>query len=704
MTSGSDWTAPRRAGVALGAGLAALSLFAAPAIAHAGPAATQAGPTTGQAAPATAPESPAGAAAASVPRPAAVAYPIPDGAIFVSPSGNDSAAGTEAQPLRTLGAAVSRVAAGGTIVLRGGVYREGLGGINKRITVQPYPYEDVQLKGSDVITAWTADGDDWRATNWTSPFCQDCFPDDAINPERPEAGLPDQVFRNGVPLRQVSDRPEVVPGTFYVDPDTKALYVGDNPAGATIEASSRWRAMLLNPSAAGSVIRGLTFTEYAPHWNEDQLAVLIVNAPNSVIENNVFTRSAGRSLGVFNTGVTVIGNQVVDNGGAGANFNRAHDVVVRGNTFSRNNTAGFAVATCKAVCTIAGLKMAHTANPTVEDNIFADNDGTGYWCDLGCTNGVIRRNTVTNNTNNGIYWEVSSRATISDNEITGNGRGIKIAGSDHVTISGNRLTGNAIQFGIYDDERSPSSDSYSASLGLTWNTTNTVITDNTASGTSATNRLMETNRTAQINATQMIERATGNLVSGNQTILWCPSSSCTTYSTIAAFAAATGIPFGSVGTSDPTNRLTDPGFEANPPVWGTFGPATVLTPVSTARTGAQALRISTTGTPPVTAGATSPSPQLRTVAGRTYSAACWVRSDSPITARVRVQEYTPDWQSVTGPTQSDGVTLSDPATWYRVTLTYTATTSDNLLPLTVFSNNLTPGGPTLVVDDCTLTD
>ena len=686
----------RRAGVAIAAGLVVLNLAAVPGTASAG-----AAPDTGTAV-APGPGRTTDPAAAGVPSPRAVAYPIPPGALFVSPTGNDSAPGTEAQPLRTLTAAVSRVSAGGTIVMRGGVYREGLGGINKRITVQPYPNENVQLKGSDIISAWTADGDDWRATNWTSPLCQTCYDEDAIDPAYPLAGKPDQVFRNGVELRQVGSRSEVVPGTFYVDPDSRALYVGDNPAGAVIEASVRWRAMLLNPSAAGSVIRGLTFTEYAPHWNEDQLAVLVVNAPDSVIENNVFTRSAGRALGVYNTGITVTGNQVVDNGGTGGSFNRAHGVVVEGNTFSRNNTAGFAVSTCTYACTIAGLKMAHTANPTVRDNVFADNHGTGYWCDLGCTNGVITGNTVVNNSNNGIYWEVSSRATISDNQIDGNGRGVKVSGSDHVTITGNRFSGNRTQLGIYDDARSPSTDAYSASLGLTWDTTNTVITDNTIVGTSATTLLMETNRTAQVNAAQMIGQATGNTVSGNQTIHWCPSSTCTRYSTIAAFASATGIPFGSTVTP-PTNHLTDPGFEANPPVWNTFGPATVLTPVSTARTGARALQISTTGTPPVTAGATSPSPQLRTVAGRTYSASCWVRSASPITARIRVQEYTPTWQSVTGPIDSAGVTLSDPNTWYQITLTHTATTSDNLLPLIVYSHHLTPGGPTLLVDDCTLT-
>ena len=684
-----------------------------------------------------------------------VSYPIPDGALFVSPNGDDNAAGTESAPLRTLAAAVRKVKSGGTIVMRGGIYREDVGGINKKVTIQPYPREAVEIKGSDIIPNWTKDGDDWRATGWASRLCQTCYHEDAIDPAYPLAGKPDQVFRNGEPLVQVATRGEVKPGTFFIDPSTKALYIGDDPSGAVIEASVRWRAMLLNPSAAGSVIRGLTFSEFAPHWNEDQLAMLVVNAPDAVIENNVFTRSAGRALGVFNTGITVLNNKVVDNGGTGGIFNRAHDVLVQGNIFSRNNQARFAISSCDAVCTIAGLKMAHTRNALVTNNVFSDNHGTGFWCDLGCTEGVITGNTVTNNANNGIYWEVSSGAVISDNDISGNGRGIKVSGSDRVTITNNRFGPNKIQIGVYDDARSPSTDTYSRELGLTWDTADVVITGNTFDASTGTSLLVETNRTNQADASDMIKQAADNRVAGTQTIQWCESS-CKKYSTIAEFAAATGIPFGltvkalpatspspssnaakpspspavptSKAPSSPTpkpsaasstkpstkpssssapspssgkNLLSDPGFEADPPVWTAFAPGTELRVVSSARGGNHALQVRTTREGPVTAGATS-APRERTKKGQTYQASCWVRSSSSILVRLQVQEYTPNWTSVTRPSVSNPVRLGDNK-WRQVTLTYTATTDGNLLPLTVQSHNLTAGGPSFVVDDCSLT-
>src|SRR5689334_3667358 len=62
------------------------------------------------------------------------AYPVPQGAVFAAPDGSDTAAGTVDHPLRTVKAAVAKSGAGGTVVLRAGMYREGDIVVNKRIT------------------------------------------------------------------------------------------------------------------------------------------------------------------------------------------------------------------------------------------------------------------------------------------------------------------------------------------------------------------------------------------------------------------------------------------------------------------------------------------------------------------------------------------------------------------------------------------
>jgi len=158
-------------------------------------------------------------------------------------------------------------------------------------------------------------------------------------------------------------------------------------------------------------------------------------------------------------------------------------------------------------------------------------------------------------------------------------------------------------------------------------------------------------------------------------------------------------------------QLPDPGFEATPAGWSTFGPSTVLTPLATARSGAGALQIETTATTAVVAGATNRPVLVTTVAGQRYRASCWVRSPAdgdgdgggdPARAQVQVQEYTTDWQRAGDAAPSDRVTLTDPGRWYPVTVTYTARQSGNQLPLTVFSTDLRAGGPTLLADDCSL--
>ena len=88
-------------------------------------------------------------------------YPVPAGAIFVSPTGNNTNAGTEAAPLRTVMAAVTKIPSNGarTIVLRGGVYHESVKvESNRSATIQNYPGEAVWFDGSVPVTNWSAIG------------------------------------------------------------------------------------------------------------------------------------------------------------------------------------------------------------------------------------------------------------------------------------------------------------------------------------------------------------------------------------------------------------------------------------------------------------------------------------------------------------------------------------------------------------------
>ena len=145
----------------------------------------------------------------------AAQYAVPPGAIVVSTTGKDTAAGTTSAPLRTLGRAISVAASGRTIVLRGGTYHEAVRiPSNKKLTIQSWSGEAVWLDGSIAVSGWVRDGATWRHDGWTyqfdhSPTDTRGAPDNTadhwryLNAEYPMAAHPDQIWIDGVALRQV---------------------------------------------------------------------------------------------------------------------------------------------------------------------------------------------------------------------------------------------------------------------------------------------------------------------------------------------------------------------------------------------------------------------------------------------------------------------------------------------------------------------
>lgn len=486
-------------------------------------------------------------------------YPIPDGALFVATSGNDGWPGTLDFPLRTLRRAIDVAEANGTIVMRAGSYRESVGLVHKPVVIQPFPHEQVWMKGSDVQSAWDESGSLWQARGWTSPFCHTCFPPEAIDASRPYAGLPEQVFINGLALRQVGSRDEMSSGRFYVDPLTRALYIADDPAGARVEISSRWLAIQLDPRAAGSVIRGIGFRDYAPHWNEDQLGAVIVNAAFARLEGNSIINNSGTGLAVMHQPrVEIVGNVVSYNGHRGMVMFRTDHSAVRRNRFEHNNMERFNIGSCGGACTVAGLKAVEVAGLVIDNNDFTDNFGTGVWCDLACTDALFVANIVSGNASSGIFYEISGGGVIAGNFITHNATnrgsttaaGVKVSNSTDTAIYHNVFVGNVRQIGVYDDDRTPEAPAHppSLELGLDWDTARTTISANTFIPDAETDRLLNTIATEEVSAPEMFARTEGNVVlePDGQLFYWeLGPGHGESYRGLSAFERATGRDFGS---------------------------------------------------------------------------------------------------------------------------------------------------------------
>ncbi len=416
-------------------------------------------------------------------------YTIPAGALFVdAQNGSDTNHGTEAQPFATVAHAIAMAKAGGTIVLRAGTYRERLGTLNKRLTLQAYPHEQVWLSGSVIVNGWAQDltdrpdGGAWVHTGWTTQFCETCFDPRAIDPAYPNAGLPDQAFMNGKPLKQVTSIAQVAPGTFYVDTANQALYVGDDPTqpNTTVEASTQVYALQLNSGASGSAILGIGVEHYSPYWNFTPTpAMVIVNGASTItFDRDVFAYSASRGLSIYGPGSHVTNSWFVDNGYTGLHGNKADNVDVENNFVAGNNAehfwAGFSPA-----ASASGVKFTTTANAVIRNNIFQDNHANGVWFDVSSYNPTIVDNLALRNERNGIYVEITAYGIVASNLSVDNGQaGIKLSGTTFVRVYNNTLADNlTYQLSVHDDGRD-NTNAAQIAQGITWNTASNQLMNN----------------------------------------------------------------------------------------------------------------------------------------------------------------------------------------------------------------------------------
>lgn len=446
-------------------------------------------------------------------------YTIPSGAIFMATTGNDSSAGTQAAPVKTLNKAVSLAPAGGTVVVRGGtdanlaVYRDWynswdanlsiytFGVVTKQITIQAYPNEKAWFDGTDVQPAanWTSDGAGHWYMSWNAPsFCGTLptatssnyygtpltsqnigatgnttngpcvWKDGSLDPSNPMAGDPQMVFVNGTYQHQATSLAGATGGAFYYDWANKRMYISSDPAANTIELAARPMAMQLN--GAGSKVLGLGFKRYASHVYSNNPGTIYSGAVSQVFENDVFTQNAGHALMLAKPQNVVVNRSVVaSNGGGGiaGNGSRAagatDNLVIKNSVFNNNNTERFWTG-CSYSCAAANIKLNNMVGFTIQNNVIANGQGGahGAWCDVACTNGKFLGNLVYGNGSSGLMYEISDTGMIASNLVYGNGgAGLRIA-SAHTKVYNNTVVNNNTSgsyqgnIWIYDDPRNPS--------------------------------------------------------------------------------------------------------------------------------------------------------------------------------------------------------------------------------------------------------
>ncbi|MBB2985725.1 right-handed parallel beta-helix repeat-containing protein [Terracoccus luteus] len=381
-------------------------------------------------------------------------YSVPSGAIFVTAAGSRAGSGTAASPYGSLAYAIERAPSGATLVMRGGTYRESTTvPFGKRLTIQSYPGEAVWLEGSSPVTGWQKSGSTWAVSGWNYIFDHKVSHtrgvDESnrfIDPAYPMAGYPDQVWVGGVKLRQVGSASAVVGGTFYVDEAGRRLVIGSDPAGRTVEASTRQQAMVIQ--GAGTVVRGIGVRRYAnTFWMGGALSAQV---DDITLENVVASDNATIGINGWGKRTRLQRVTVARAGGLGVGMNRADGLSISDSLIQENNVEHF-----KEAPVSGGVKITTTRGVSIRNNLFERNVTTALWFDESAYDITIANNTVRDNAGIGIELELSSKAVVAGNYIVRNGSaGLYVIDTNNVAVWNNTFAANQqYSWRIYQDSR-----------------------------------------------------------------------------------------------------------------------------------------------------------------------------------------------------------------------------------------------------------
>lgn len=488
-------------------------------------------------------------------------YKIPDGALFVSPSGDDRADGSKKHPLRTVAKAIAKAGSKDTIVLRGGTYHETVTVPDgKRLTIQGHPHEAAWFDGSSPVTGWRAGNAAWVKEGWTARFDATAgyTPGAAesgdadfrfVSPGHPMAAHPDQLWVDGVAQKQVGSRGEVRDGTFFVDEGARRLYVGSDPRGHDVRASTLGEAVTVR--GAGTRLRGFGVRRYATAI--PQMGSVKVTAPGVTVENVAVNDSATTGLSVLAPHARVRGVTTQRNGLLGIHANYADDLRLESVRSASNNLERFKYSPVSG-----GIKVTRSRKVAVVGSVVADNLGKGVWMDESVHDITLAGNRIMRNADHGVALELSAKAVVAGNVIAGNGGdGMKVNNTSDVQIWNNSLAGNGRTIHLVQDRRSradpgtPGRDprQKGADPAMTWRVGQVTVSNNTLADTrpGAPCLLCVEDHTGERSAAQMGLTVNGNVYvrpdegTPRSVVLWTRGKGeRATYSDLGRFRSATG--------------------------------------------------------------------------------------------------------------------------------------------------------------------
>ncbi len=372
-----------------------------------------------------------------------------------NPGASDANPGTEAQPFRTIQAALDLQALpGNTIYVKPAIYRELVNLPRSGATNNPIIIEGL---GTGVIV----DGSDnfGTAAQWT-PVSGDVYLAASVT------WSPLQVFVNGQRLTPSVDAPAFMAANTFRWISGAGLYVnagGGNPGLQQTLVGRRANGFRLS-TKVWVVIRNFTVTRF-----EDRGIYLSSGSDSSTVYGNTVTFGAKYGIAVTNSdGVTVDGNVVGDHLDHGIYLGSATHCLVRRNESYRNARPNQRAAN--------GIYLTTSTNNRMEGNRLHDNQDTGLHFQDSSNNLSIQNRSYNNGDHGYDHLGTSGVVHINDTAYGNFKDGFSIEGNSpgntiyNCIAINNGLTTN--EFDLWVDPAS--SVNFTGDYNVFWNSTSQV--------------------------------------------------------------------------------------------------------------------------------------------------------------------------------------------------------------------------------------
>jgi Right handed beta helix region len=371
--------------------------------------------------------------------------------------GSDSNAGSSSTPLKTIQAAVNKAntnnqkSVGTKIIVNAGVYREvvSVNPVTSQtavpITVQAATTGTAIIAASDVVTGWSSESTKPGAysTTWAPATSSCAIPSGWPTPINPIGLRTEMIFVNGVPLTQVLDWSQMVPGTFYNNPTAKTLHImppsGTTMSTAVVEAATRPKTLSI-VGRSNIVVRGMVLRHAASCINTS--GATVTSSSNILFDQVQVNWNNWGGLNISGSNNFTVQNSIAShNGGIGFQSTKGQYALYSYNETDYNNWRGAQAALYD--WGMGGVKLFQMRTVTVQNHYSYNNQAQGLWFDTDNQNVTVDHATLVGNVQAALQIERNEGPiTVQNSLMESSGSGVNILTSENLTLTGNKFYNN----------------------------------------------------------------------------------------------------------------------------------------------------------------------------------------------------------------------------------------------------------------------